>query len=121
MAERKGQKWSTEEDTQLFEELCEDFSLEEIAQKHGRTLYAIKLRCIDQAIKAMKEGGYSEDDVCSMFKVTKENLTKMEPKDVTKNSKKLVVKEDQKEILKQIMLNLQEINKNIQLLLSKIE
>jgi hypothetical protein len=48
---KMGQKWSNEEESTLLKELNENIDIEEIAQKHERTIGGIHARCRDIAYK----------------------------------------------------------------------
>lgn len=71
---RVGLKWSSEEDSELMSQATTRMTLDDIAHAHKRTITAIKLRIMSNALIMMKEKGLSLDEVSKIVNISKEDL-----------------------------------------------
>lgn len=97
---RSGQKWTTEEDQQLMDEIKEGMSYYDIASSHNRTETAVKMRAITNAI-ASAENEFDIDELASSISlpssVIEEFLkNKQEWKDKKKNDNEKNEKNNEK-------------------------
>lgn len=98
---RSGQKWSTEEDQQLSDEINSGLSYTDIAIAHGRTETAVKMRAITNAIAAVKGDEFDIDELASSISLPSEIIeeflkNKQEWKDKKKEEHKKI-EDDKKE------------------------
>lgn len=99
---RSGQKWSTEEDQQLADEIKSGLSYPDIATAHGRTETAVKMRAITNAIAAVKGDEFDMDELASSISLPCEIIeeflkNKQEWKDKKKEDRNDEKKEEKKE------------------------
>jgi len=69
-------RWGPDEEKDLLTNLKEGLTLEEIAEKHGRTLTAIRSRVADLALKAYNA---REDvaEICATYRFTEGELEEL--------------------------------------------
>jgi hypothetical protein len=87
-----GQKWSTEEETLLLEELNNNIDIETIAQKHNRTIGGINSRRQEIAYK-MYLKKLSIEEIIKQTKLDYVYIEQIIQKRQTNNSKKIKTKE----------------------------
>ena len=117
---RLGQPWLLEEHNQLIEELQNQKSIREIAEKHNRTEGGIKAR-IKLIIKQFHEKGKTAQEISDIF-----SLSLKEVEELIYKQNKEIIKDDRETCSdfniesKNIARELQKLNDNLSKLIEKI-
>ena len=74
-----GKLWTSEEDTQLLEELSQNLDKEEIAKNHNRTIGGINSRIRDVAYK-MYKNNMSVEEIMEKTKLVEEQVSALSQK-----------------------------------------
>ena len=67
MYEKRGHRWTEEEDNQLMESASNYMTIEQIAKNHQRTVGGIKIRIAKNAYEIMKKENKKMDEVLKIF------------------------------------------------------
>lgn len=70
---RKGQKWTSQEDDELLDELASGNTINELSVIHQRTENAISLRLVKHA-EAFIQAGATNEEACEKYNITQELL-----------------------------------------------
>jgi len=97
-----GQKWTDEEELLLLTELNNNETVEQIAQKHGRTVRGIHLRCLEIAYKMHLK----KVPLFEIMKQTKVEFDSIQQTIQKKQSKKTISKETKTKELDNVFISI---------------
>jgi len=116
-----GNKWLSEEDKKLVQEITDNKSYEEIALEHKRTITAIKSRVISHIIYPKYKDNIDLEKISLEYNIDTEIIKKYINKLETKKSVNITDKEKILEYLVKLDNKLDEINSKLDKLFIKID
>lgn len=113
--DRRGLKWTTDEEKKLINELAENKTFDEIAVSHGRTSNGIEMHISDMAAR-WKKNGMADDEIIRILRLSKEQLDEA----IKTRQRKLestLIRSNSLDSTNNINLQLTEINRKLDILL----
>lgn len=109
-----GNIWTKDEEMQLYEEIADNKTIQEISKIHGRTVKAIEMR-IDFIIRKKHEENYTINSLSKLFNKTEQEIKSIlqkEPKKLDPLNEKLIQIEEKINSIEKMLIKIYKKMKN---------